>query len=222
MAFIFALIAILFLLGLISLVLKNFIKFLPQIIGFVIVLFCLVTYTKITILLIGGFLALCYCFAFYENKKQTKEIELECLPFFQSKNTTVLTEIFLKYDTEKKKLFLSIYYGQIEKYITDKDAFVDQLFMSDFFEFAAQRTDDKNQSMIFEKDTCDKYLEDVWAQLGKNVDFAKNLLSNSSTFAIQEQRIFQNGKDPVKLIIIKKKEISKNPYFDLSNAISLD
>lgn len=210
-------------LGFIGFALKALVKFSPFLIIGGILVWAMFAYPSQFFWVAGVSLVLLLCAGAYHNHSQVRIIKNECLPLLKTKNTTALLEKFLEYNSHQKKIFLETFSGTFSTYSIYEERLMNELFLSDFIEFAKNNSKEKSDSMIFEKKDGDAYLRKAWKQQGKDVDAAKTLLQLSKKFSIQEQNIFNKDKESIALIIIKKKtNTDLNLSIDFSGAIDLD
>lgn len=163
--------------------------------------------------------------AYIVQMRNLKNIRSECEPLLRQKNLVLVTEKFVGYDHEQKKLFLKEYWKKLSTYAIDGDDFLHSLLAWDVISFSKTKINNIGDAAIFEKKDGEEYLKKSWGFMKEwDMDMAIKVLKKLGVRATEQAIVDQREKKPVVLINIRltDEDNDSDPLISCGNVIDLD
>jgi hypothetical protein len=162
-------------------------------------------HTLITITVVGGVFVLLIFIALIVDVAQRRKITRQCAIFVDAGDIESFSSIFLSYNDDQKKQFLSLFSNKLRKnYINNDISILDFLYLKHFFVFS-DKCRAPQGPVVFDEDVCNTSLGVVWRKYNKDVNIAINHSWPKSEFIISRQKLLGNDKNIFNLIFVKKK-----------------
>lgn len=171
----------------------------------------------ITITVVGGVFVLLVFIGLIVEVAQRRKITRQCGIFIDTGDIESFSSIFLTYNDDQKKQFLSLFSNRLKKkYINNDISILDFLYLKHFFVFSDNCRAPQGP-VVFDEDVCNTILGVVWRKYNKDINIAINHSWPKSEFIISRQKLLGNDKKIINLIFVKKKNEELPFIIDLDN-----